>query len=173
MLFSEDLFLLLCRDLVHAKRRRLRKAAEVRSATKISFGAPAGPHAEEATKPVVMETTEPAAEEAARPVETTREAKAPASPPPAEKRPVEVTMEKTPSPLRPTDPPGQQEVHAPKKAGSSTPASRGAAIEMEEDAPPQPPPSAAPVGEAVSSEATAGAAAARSEERRVGKECLL
>ena len=70
-------FFLLRRDLVHAKRRRLRKAAEVRSTSKITPEAPVEPHTEETTEPVAMETTGPAVEETARPVETAPEAEAP------------------------------------------------------------------------------------------------
>ena len=141
----EGLIFLLDSDLVAAKRRRLRKAADVRGATTTAVEGPVVPSAGEAAEPVVTDATEPAADEAARPVAEWLE---------------EETVERAPSPPRPAVLPEQQEKTTTETAASGAPAGEGADVEMEENVPLPPPPNAEPVEAAACSEAAAGAAAA-------------
>ena len=112
------------RDLVHAKRRRLHKAADVRSsATRDAEGPVAPPEGE---------TTGPAADEAARLMEVMPLTEATALPPPVEIRMEEEEVVRAPSSPRHAAPLEPQEIPVTETAGTSTLAPGGADIEMEE-----------------------------------------
>ena len=133
---------MLVRDLEPAKRRRLRKAAEVRK------GATPTAAEEEATRPEAEEATGPVADE------PQHEATAP---PPSVEEHLEAE-ERAPTPPRPATPPERQEVDA-EATRRDSPVTGNADAGMEEGAPPPPPPSTEAEGETASSEATAGATA--------------
>jgi hypothetical protein len=153
----EGLIALINRDQAPAKRRRLRKAADVRrSATPVVEG-PTAPLEEEIEEPVVTATTGPVADEATRPEGVTPLEETLASPPPAESQVEEVV--RTPSPPRPDALLQPPETPAEDTAGTSTQAPGGADIEKDVEAPPQPPPNTEPEGEATSLVAAAGEAA--------------
>ena len=148
---------MIIRDLVHAKRRRLRKAADGRRGATPVVEGPTAPLGEETEEPVVTVTTGPAVDEAMRPVGETPLEEATASPPPAESQFEEAA--KTPLPPRPDAPLEPPETPAVETAGTSTQTPGGVDVEMEEGTPPPPPPNSEPEGEATSSEAAAGEAA--------------
>ena len=138
-------FFVLFRDLVQAKRRKLRKAAEVRSAAATAAGETLGPQAstttegpigrsvEEAVRPVEGGSTGQERREAARPDE--EEATA-SSPPVVEPREEELAAG-SPTPLRQVSPPEREEAAILETAESGNPA--GSPAEAGAAAPPSPP----------------------------------
>ena len=129
---------------MQAKRRKLRKAAEVRGAATVAAGETLGPQVsvttegpvgrsvEEDTRPVEGGSTGQEREEAARP----EEEEATASSPPAAE-PCEVRQAtRSPTTLRQVSPPEREETANMETAESGTPA--GPTIEMDAAAPPSP-----------------------------------